>query len=127
MKIPVFYILIALIVTAIFLGIILPEVFAEKYKLDEDERFTGWLWYGVPGAYFHAQVWESSNPLEPCQGFRACTWVGVGGSIMILPEGEAHSYHGKGCTYQTHEYFHLMKYKENQVPLGCPDYVEYTK
>ena len=74
-------------------------------------------WYGTADTgYFEYNIYESDDPTFDCKHFKAsgCLLM-VNGTISSVVS-DINAYASKGCTIQTHEFFHLMNYLEYEIP-----------
>ena len=76
---------------------------------------TSWYGYADTG-YYEYTIYESDDIGFDCKHNRAngCLMM-VDGKIASVIEDITH-YASRGCTVQTHEFFHLMNYLEDEIP-----------
>jgi len=76
---------------------------------------TSWYGYADTG-YYEYTIYESDDIGFDCKHNRAngCLMMVDGKIATIISSIE--TYASKGCTVQTHEFFHLMNYLELEIP-----------
>ena len=74
-------------------------------------------WYGTADTgYYQYNIYESDDIHFDCKHNKAtgCLMM-VNGTISSVVM-DINAYASKGCTIQTHEFFHLMNYEEWEIP-----------
>ena len=77
--------------------------------------FTSWYGYADTG-YYPYTIYESDDIEFDCKHNKAngCLAMVNGSIASIIMDINMKA--SKGCTVQTHEFFHLMNYEEDEIP-----------
>ncbi len=73
-------------------------------------------WYGYPGDYNTYTTYESDDIEFDCKHNKVLGCVMWINDEMALIVTSLYQEDVKGCTVQTHEFFHIMGYEEWEIP-----------
>jgi hypothetical protein len=86
------------------------------------------VWYPSGTGYDYAPIYLQEDISDLCMHdhARACVWEVNGVMSIITKPHDLHGFESKGCTILTHEYYHLLNYRESEIPK-CSYTTEFRK